>query len=116
MSTIQTKAQAILDQITGAPPTPPAITPTGSGTLLQTIIQILLSVLNGASLCGGTAAGAHKLMTNPGPLQKRSLKRTVRRSGVDPSLEVPVYEATLSVGSGLTLADSTAMLKEAQGQ
>ncbi len=82
---------------------------------LTQIIAIIQQVFQAISACNPTAPKVHQAISNPGPLQKISLRRTVRAHVPNVALRQTVEEGVLKVGKASSQADTSAMYEEAVG-
>lgn len=85
---------------------------------IGTISSIITSIFSGLSKCGlvpPTAAAVHRSITNPGLLQRRAMRQTIRQEVDNPSLWAHVEEGILYVGRTSTVDETTRMYSEAVG-
>lgn len=82
---------------------------------VTSIISIIMQVFQALSACNPTAPKVHQAISSPGPLQRISLRRTVRAHVSNPALRQSVEEAVLHVGKTSTQKETSDMYAEAVG-
>ena len=117
MGMIETKAQAIIQDMTGSQQYTQFMATTTGTTLLQQIIAIITSLMGSLSICTPvTPAAIHQVLATPNLRHRRILSRTVAHYVEDPTQQAMVYESTLAVSGALTDAESMSLYNEAMGK
>ncbi len=80
------------------------------------IVAIIQQIFAAISNCNPTAAKVHQSISNPGPLQRISLRRTVRAHVPNVAMRQTIEDAVVNVGQASTEKETTTMYQEATGK